>query len=236
MVINPSALRAVSTSCWITALLHPLHTTCRRQSSTTSSLGTEACSEWCRLFRRVNQPMFNRCSVEQRTSVTSNGLSMVARFDFEAFRFVQHRDHPKSSIYVHCILRLCEPNKCQELLSVSLKKRLAFGHDVIWEITGNERRHPLSEYQLDYLIIWISIQQLCLFRPAVTGGEELWLLLGDKVQILPLSHLDLFTWPTKVRPNKWTNPPNDWSLFADSVSLPPSENPLAAPYSEYWST
>lgn len=66
--------------------------------------------------------MSNRCSVEQRTSVTSNGLSTVARFDFEAFRFVQHRDQPKSSIYVHCILRLCEPNKCQELLSVSLKK------------------------------------------------------------------------------------------------------------------
>lgn len=59
------------------------------------------------------------CSVEQRTSVTSNGLSKVARFDFEAFRFVQHRDQPKSSIYVHCIVRLCEPSKCQELLSVS---------------------------------------------------------------------------------------------------------------------
>lgn len=67
-------------------------------------------------------------------------------------------------------------------------------------------------------IIWISIQQLCLFRPAVTGGEELWLLLGDKVQILPLSHLDLFTWPTKVRPNKWTNPPNNWSLFTDCLT------------------
>lgn len=86
--------------------------------------------------------MSNRCSVAQRTSVTSNGLSTVARFDFEAFRFVQHRDQPKSSIYVHCILRLCEPNKCQELLSVSLKKRLVFDHDVIWEITGNERRDP----------------------------------------------------------------------------------------------
>lgn len=59
------------------------------------------------------------CSVEQRTLVTSNGLSKVARFDFEAFRFVQHRDQPKSSIYVHCIVRLCEPSKCQELLSVS---------------------------------------------------------------------------------------------------------------------
>uniref|UniRef100_A0A8C4GSA6 Si:dkey-103g5.3 n=1 Tax=Dicentrarchus labrax TaxID=13489 RepID=A0A8C4GSA6_DICLA len=64
---------------------------------------------------------FTGCSVDQRTSVTSNGLSKTARFNFEAFRFVQHRDQAKSSIYLHCIMRLCEPSKCQELLSVSLE-------------------------------------------------------------------------------------------------------------------
>lgn len=84
------------------------------------------------------------CSVEQRTSVTSNGLSKVARFDFEAFRFVQHRDQPKSSIYVHCIVRLCEPSKCQELLSVSqcikIKKWIKNSwiirkkSDVMWQV------------------------------------------------------------------------------------------------------
>lgn len=63
--------------------------------------------------------LFISCSVEDRTTVTSNGLSSVARFNFEAFRFVQHRDKAKSSIYLHCILRLCEPSKCQVLLAVS---------------------------------------------------------------------------------------------------------------------
>uniref|UniRef100_A0A3Q2QCM1 Si:dkey-103g5.3 n=1 Tax=Fundulus heteroclitus TaxID=8078 RepID=A0A3Q2QCM1_FUNHE len=48
-----------------------------------------------------------------------NGVSDVARFNFEAFRFVQHRDQEKSSIYLHCIMSLCEPSKCQELLSLS---------------------------------------------------------------------------------------------------------------------
>ncbi|KAI3354286.1 hypothetical protein L3Q82_018819, partial [Scortum barcoo] len=62
---------------------------------------------------------FVGCIMNQRTSVTINGLSKVARFNFEAFRFVQHRDRAQSSIYLHCILRLCEPSKCQELLSVS---------------------------------------------------------------------------------------------------------------------
>ncbi|KAK1900331.1 Zona pellucida-like domain containing protein 1 [Dissostichus eleginoides] len=66
---------------------------------------------------------FTGCSLDQRTSVTSNGLSKVAHFNFEAFRFVQHRDQAKSSIYLHCILRLCEPSKCQELLSACNVRR-----------------------------------------------------------------------------------------------------------------
>ncbi|XP_074498138.1 zona pellucida-like domain-containing protein 1 [Sebastes fasciatus] len=77
---------------------------------------------------------FTGCNVNQRTTVTSNGLSMVARFNFEAFRFVQHRDQAKSSIYLHCIMRLCEPSKCQELLSACTNKRrkrsvAAFGEE-----------------------------------------------------------------------------------------------------------
>uniref|UniRef100_UPI0037E7B0E3 zona pellucida-like domain-containing protein 1 n=1 Tax=Semicossyphus pulcher TaxID=241346 RepID=UPI0037E7B0E3 len=66
---------------------------------------------------------FTGCSVDQRTYVTNNGLSKNGRYNFEAFRFVQHRDRPKSSIYLHCILRLCEPSKCQELLSACNNRR-----------------------------------------------------------------------------------------------------------------
>lgn len=157
----------------------------------------------CRLFRCVNWPMSNRCSVEQHTFVTSNGLSTVARFNFEAFRFVQHRNKPKSSIYVHCILRLCEPSKCQELLSVSKKKKRICSCQIIRgdnnEITPPQKKKKVRR----------SIELLCVFRPAVTGGRERWLRLGDKAQILPRSPLDLFTQPTKVRSNKQTNPVKD---------------------------
>uniref|UniRef100_A0A673A9D7 Si:dkey-103g5.3 n=1 Tax=Sphaeramia orbicularis TaxID=375764 RepID=A0A673A9D7_9TELE len=60
---------------------------------------------------------FTGCSVDQRTVVLRNGLSTVARFNFEAFRFVQHRNQAKSSLYLHCILRLCEPDQCQSILA-----------------------------------------------------------------------------------------------------------------------
>lgn len=155
--------------------------------------------------------MSNRCSVEQRTSVISNGLSTVARFNFEAFRFVQHRHQPKSSIYVHCILRLCEPSKCQELLSVSLqkKKKEERFRTVRWGITESESRS-----QRDYSVnppkkVCRSIELLCVVRPAVAGGSERWLRLEDKAQILPRSLWDLFTQPAKVRSKKPANPMND---------------------------
>uniref|UniRef100_A0A8C3A1L7 Si:dkey-103g5.3 n=1 Tax=Cyclopterus lumpus TaxID=8103 RepID=A0A8C3A1L7_CYCLU len=60
---------------------------------------------------------FTGCSIDQRTSVTSNGLSKVAWFNFEAFRFVRDRNQAMSSIYLHCILRLCEPIKKKKQLS-----------------------------------------------------------------------------------------------------------------------
>ncbi|XP_029373640.1 zona pellucida-like domain-containing protein 1 [Echeneis naucrates] len=66
---------------------------------------------------------FTGCSVDQRTSVSINGLSKSAKFNFEAFRFVQHHNQAKSSIYLHCILRLCEPSKCEELLSSCSSRR-----------------------------------------------------------------------------------------------------------------
>ncbi|XP_016379427.1 zona pellucida-like domain-containing protein 1 [Sinocyclocheilus rhinocerous] len=59
---------------------------------------------------------FTGCFVENRTTMLYNGRSKFSRFSFEAFRFVEHRNQEMSTIYLHCILRLCEPNKCQELL------------------------------------------------------------------------------------------------------------------------
>ncbi|KAG7281734.1 hypothetical protein CRUP_028048, partial [Coryphaenoides rupestris] len=54
------------------------------------------------------------CAVNQKASITTNGVGKYARFNFEAFRFVEHRDQEKSTIYLHCVLRLCEPTKSGE--------------------------------------------------------------------------------------------------------------------------
>ncbi|XP_036393694.1 zona pellucida-like domain-containing protein 1 [Megalops cyprinoides] len=66
---------------------------------------------------------FIGCNVDQRTTIQLNGADKNSRFFFEAFRFVQHRDREKSSLYLHCILRLCEPSNCQKVLDVCSKRR-----------------------------------------------------------------------------------------------------------------
>ncbi|XP_026138162.1 zona pellucida-like domain-containing protein 1 [Carassius auratus] len=64
----------------------------------------------------IQHTFFTGCVVQNRTAVLYNGVSKFSRFSFEAFRFVEHRNQEMSTIYLHCILRLCEPNRCQELL------------------------------------------------------------------------------------------------------------------------
>lgn len=120
--------------------------------------------------------------MDPRTSVISNGLSNVAQFAFEAFRFVEHRDQAKSSIYLHCILRLCEPTKCQEVLKVS------------WQI--NQQQNDLG----DGKISWPNSRIFSVFSPAQLEEKGLWCPLENKAVNLPLFQLDLFTQLKKVRP------------------------------------
>ncbi|CAL8335322.1 unnamed protein product [Boreogadus saida] len=63
------------------------------------------------------------CSVNPKAAITINGVAKNSRFNFEAFRFVEHRDQEKSSIYLHCMLRLCEPTKCQALIRACTSPR-----------------------------------------------------------------------------------------------------------------
>ncbi|KAF7218932.1 zona pellucida-like domain-containing protein 1 [Nothobranchius furzeri] len=71
----------------------------------------------------VAYTFFTGCTVDTKTAVTLNGLSATAEFNFEAFRFVQDRAQEISTIYLHCMLRLCEPSSCQQLTSVCKNKR-----------------------------------------------------------------------------------------------------------------
>ncbi|CAH2320273.1 Hypothetical predicted protein [Pelobates cultripes] len=72
--------------------------------------------------------LFVGCTVPNKTTILSNGAGSVAQFRFEAFRFVQSSNQQTSTIYLHCIIRLCSPDECAKYTtcgSSSRRKRAA---------------------------------------------------------------------------------------------------------------
>ncbi|KAM8905465.1 zona pellucida-like domain-containing protein 1 [Spinachia spinachia] len=62
--------------------------------------------------------LFVGCEKDAQTNVELNGVSQIARFSFEAFRFVQDNQKPISTFFIHCVTRLCEVSSCRQLQPV----------------------------------------------------------------------------------------------------------------------
>uniref|UniRef100_A0AAY4B4F8 ZP domain-containing protein n=1 Tax=Denticeps clupeoides TaxID=299321 RepID=A0AAY4B4F8_9TELE len=62
--------------------------------------------------------LFVGCNHDAQTVMGVNGASQQARFSFEAFRFVEHRNQTVSTFYIHCATRLCERTYCSSLMQV----------------------------------------------------------------------------------------------------------------------
>uniref|UniRef100_A0A673K0J0 Si:ch73-261i21.5 n=1 Tax=Sinocyclocheilus rhinocerous TaxID=307959 RepID=A0A673K0J0_9TELE len=59
--------------------------------------------------------LFVGCNLDLQTIMGVNGEQQVARFSFETFRFVEHRNKTVSTFYLHCTTRLCESSFCRSL-------------------------------------------------------------------------------------------------------------------------
>uniref|UniRef100_A0A9J7Y2E3 Si:dkey-4p15.5 n=4 Tax=Cyprinus carpio TaxID=7962 RepID=A0A9J7Y2E3_CYPCA len=67
--------------------------------------------------------LFVGCIRDAQTRIDWNGMSQVAQFSFEAFRFVEHKNLSISTFYLHCATRLCENSTCASLLPRCTRKR-----------------------------------------------------------------------------------------------------------------
>uniref|UniRef100_A0A3B5LXI0 Zona pellucida-like domain-containing protein 1 n=1 Tax=Xiphophorus couchianus TaxID=32473 RepID=A0A3B5LXI0_9TELE len=78
--------------------------------------------------------LFFGCSKDPQTTVFENGKSQMGRFSFEVFRFVKHRHQKMSTVFLHCVTKLCRADDCIMLIPVrqSLDSRpVASGSAVI---------------------------------------------------------------------------------------------------------
>ncbi|XP_063060230.1 zona pellucida-like domain-containing protein 1 [Engraulis encrasicolus] len=67
--------------------------------------------------------LFVGCTRDAQTVIDRNGVTQEARFSFEAFRFVEHKNQTISTFYLHCETRLCETSYCQTLTQNCRRRR-----------------------------------------------------------------------------------------------------------------
>ncbi|XP_036381671.1 zona pellucida-like domain-containing protein 1 isoform X2 [Megalops cyprinoides] len=70
--------------------------------------------------------LFVGCNHDGQTVMGVNGQQQMARFSFEAFRFVEHKNMTVSIFYLHCATRLCDKSVCSSIrpnCSANARKR-----------------------------------------------------------------------------------------------------------------
>uniref|UniRef100_A0A3B3XNS7 Zona pellucida-like domain-containing protein 1 n=1 Tax=Poecilia mexicana TaxID=48701 RepID=A0A3B3XNS7_9TELE len=69
--------------------------------------------------------LFFSCDKDPQTTVLENGKSQMGRFAFEVFRFVKHKNQKMSTVFLHCVTKLCRADDCPMLMPIcgSKKKR-----------------------------------------------------------------------------------------------------------------
>ncbi|XP_055052283.1 zona pellucida-like domain-containing protein 1 [Misgurnus anguillicaudatus] len=71
----------------------------------------------------IRYDLFFGCYKDPQTTVFENGRSQMGRFAFEAFRFVKHKNQKMSTVFLHCITKLCRADDCAMLMPICGKRR-----------------------------------------------------------------------------------------------------------------
>ncbi|XP_054650830.1 zona pellucida-like domain-containing protein 1 [Dunckerocampus dactyliophorus] len=67
--------------------------------------------------------LFLGCYKDPQTTVFENGKSQMGRFSFEVFRFVKHRHQKMSTVFLHCVTKLCKTDDCIMLMPICGRRR-----------------------------------------------------------------------------------------------------------------
>ncbi|XP_048350505.1 zona pellucida-like domain-containing protein 1 [Sphaerodactylus townsendi] len=78
--------------------------------------------------------LFFSCDKDPQTTIIENGKSQMGRFSFEVFRFVKHKNQKMSTVFLHCVTKLCRADDCPFLAPIcSNRKR----RDAVQRTTWN---------------------------------------------------------------------------------------------------
>ncbi|KAG7279048.1 hypothetical protein CRUP_031684 [Coryphaenoides rupestris] len=69
---------------------------------------------------QLRYDLFFGCNKDPQTTVFENGRSQTGRFAFEVFRFVKHRHQKMSTVFLHCVTKLCRADDCTLLMPMNI--------------------------------------------------------------------------------------------------------------------
>ncbi|KAK1800435.1 hypothetical protein P4O66_005666 [Electrophorus voltai] len=72
---------------------------------------------------QLRYDLFVGCDKDPQTTVFENGKSQMGRFSFEVFRFVKHKNQKMSTVFLHCVTKLCRVDDCSMLLPICGKRK-----------------------------------------------------------------------------------------------------------------
>ncbi|KAM7322006.1 hypothetical protein ACRRTK_018847 [Alexandromys fortis] len=77
--------------------------------------------------------LFLSCDKDPQTTVIENGRSQRGRFSFEVFRFVKHKNQKMSTVFLHCLTKLCRADDCPLLMPIcGNRKKRDVGSRTTW--------------------------------------------------------------------------------------------------------
>uniref|UniRef100_A0A8C9F1E3 Zona pellucida-like domain-containing protein 1 n=1 Tax=Pavo cristatus TaxID=9049 RepID=A0A8C9F1E3_PAVCR len=77
--------------------------------------------------------LFFSCDKDPQTTIIENGKSQMGRFSFEVFRFVKHKNQKMSTVFLHCVTKLCRADDCPFLVPIcSHRERRDAGSRTTW--------------------------------------------------------------------------------------------------------
>ncbi|XP_038622316.1 zona pellucida-like domain-containing protein 1 [Tachyglossus aculeatus] len=81
----------------------------------------------------VRYDLFFSCNKDPQTTIIENGKSQLGRFSFEVFRFVKHKNQKMSTVFLHCVTKLCRADDCPLLTPIcSHRERRDAGRKTTW--------------------------------------------------------------------------------------------------------
>ncbi|NXN06478.1 ZPLD1 protein, partial [Indicator maculatus] len=166
--------------------------------------------------------LFLSCDKDPQTTIIENGKSQMGRFSFEVFRFVKHKNQKMSTVFLHCVTKLCRADDCPFLVPIcSNRERRDVGERTTWSPQSTSGNAVISagpiitrsgRNQQTFSVDFRNFRKLgkCFAAQSPPSGPPFQLnavtsALISGIVVLGITSIFFFVWSLTLLHRKWPN-------------------------------